>query len=230
MGILKNLRRVLVERPFWIDHEAYLKQVRGVIHVGANIGQERKIYARHGLKVLWIEPIPEVFQILERNIAGLAGQRAIQALVTEHPGEQHVLNVASNKGGSSSILPLKLHTEVWPEVRYERVITLQSESLPSLLQRHGLRAQDYDFLTLDTQGSEMLVLRGAMPLLANFKFLKIEVADFEAYAGCCQLPEVAAFLQGQGFVEHQRYCFATRPGIGSMYDIVYRREPRTRPA
>ena len=38
-----------------------LSQCRGVIHVGANSGQERKVYARLGLDVLWIEPIPGVF-------------------------------------------------------------------------------------------------------------------------------------------------------------------------
>lgn len=224
MGLLRTLRRALVERPFWIDHEPHLKQVRGVIHVGANIGQERKLYAKRALQVLWVEPIPEVYATLQRNIAGLPGQRALQALLTDRDGDSHTLHVASNKGGSSSILPMKLHAQVWPEVRYEREISVRSQTLPSLLRAHGIDAAGYDLLTLDTQGAELLVLRGALPLLPQFRFLQVEVADFEAYAGGCQLPELAAFVQAQGFVEHARYRFAHRPGIGSMYDIVYRRE------
>jgi hypothetical protein len=43
---------------------SYLRKVRGVIHVGANEGQERDLYAAFGLNVIWIEPIPEVFQVL----------------------------------------------------------------------------------------------------------------------------------------------------------------------
>lgn len=224
MGILKTLRRVLVDRPFWVDHEPHLKQVHGVIHVGANVGQEREQYRKCGLQVLWVEPIPEVFATLQRNIASLPRQHAIQALLADQAGQTHSFHVASNKGGSSSILPMKLHSTVWPEVRYERELTLRSETLPSLLQAQGIDVADYDFLTLDTQGSELMVLRGALPLLRRFRFVQVEVADFEAYAGGCQLPELEAFMREQGFVEHARHRFATRPGIGSMYDIVYRRE------
>jgi FkbM family methyltransferase len=223
MGIVRTLRRRLVDRPFWIDHEPWLKQVRGVVHVGANIGQERQLYLKRGLRVLWIEPIPEVFAALQRNIAGLAGQQAVQALITAHAGEEHELHVASNQGGSSSILPMKRHAELWPEVRYERTLRLRSESLPSLLERLQLRPQDYDLLVLDTQGSELLVLRGAVPLLPNFRFVKVEVADFEAYAGGCLLADVERFLAEHGFVEHARHRFATRPGVGSCYDVVWRR-------
>jgi hypothetical protein len=108
-------------------------------------------------------------------------------------------------------------------VHFERTLRLRGESLPSLLERLQLPPQDYDFLALDTQGSELMVLRGARPLLAGFRFVKIEVADFEAYAGGCLLGEVAAFFAAHGFVEHARHTFATRPGVGSFYDVVYRR-------
>jgi len=225
MGILRTLRRQLVDRPFWIDHEPHLKEVHGVIHIGANVGQERQLYRRRGLRVLWAEPIPEVFAVLERNIAGFPGQRAVQALVTERAGETHRLQVASNNAGSSSILPMKLHAVVWPEVRYERAISLKSESLPTLLRRFELDIADYDFLAIDTQGAELMVLRGAVPLLGHFRYIQVEVADFEAYAGGCQLPEVERFFREHGFAEHARHRFATRPGIGSFYDTVYRQRP-----
>ena len=47
----------------------YLEDCHDVIHVGANEGQERESYARHGLRVVWIEPIPEVYERLASNIA-----------------------------------------------------------------------------------------------------------------------------------------------------------------
>jgi len=226
MGLLRTLRRKLIDRPFWIDHDAHLNDCKGVIHIGANVGQERHDYARRGLRVLWVEPIPEVFTQLESNIAGVPLQRAVQALVTEHAGEQHQLKVASNNAGSSSILPMKLHAQVWPEVHFERAITLHSESLPTLLRHFDIRAEDYDFLTIDTQGAELMVLRGALPLLHHFRYVQVEVADFEAYAGGCLLNEIEGFFAAHGFVEHTRHRFATRPGIGSFFDIVYRRDDR----
>jgi hypothetical protein len=35
----------------------FLRDVTGVIHVGANTGQERFLYRLFGLNVIWIEPI-----------------------------------------------------------------------------------------------------------------------------------------------------------------------------
>src|SRR5512142_1548427 len=50
--------------------DAFLRRVRGVVHVGANTGQERDTYEKFGLDVLWIEPIPDVFQQLKTYLDG----------------------------------------------------------------------------------------------------------------------------------------------------------------
>ena len=53
------------------EKDLFLNQATGVIHIGANSGQERKLYARHDLDVLWIEPNPKVFKELQKNIDNL---------------------------------------------------------------------------------------------------------------------------------------------------------------
>jgi hypothetical protein len=65
-----KVRRVL------LPPKSFLKKVPGVIHVGANTGQERSEYASLELKVLWVEPIPAVFEVLRSNIANFPNQRA----------------------------------------------------------------------------------------------------------------------------------------------------------
>ncbi len=203
------------------DPDGFLGQVSGVIHIGANTGQERDLYARYGLRVLWIEPIPEVFTALEANLAGYVGQRALKYLVTDKEGAEYPFNVASNFGASSSILDLKRHKEIWPEVGFTRQIVLTSTTLAALLAREKIDPAGYDALIMDTQGSELLVLQGAQPVLKNFRFIKTEVPDFEAYAGCCQLADIEAFLSARGFREYRRNRFAERAGVGSYYDITY---------
>jgi hypothetical protein len=42
--------------------DRFLKDCSGVIHVGANSGQERHLYAQHRLPVIWIEPLDAPFQ------------------------------------------------------------------------------------------------------------------------------------------------------------------------
>jgi hypothetical protein len=92
-----------------------------------------------------------------------------------------------------------------------------------LLARERIDVDRYDALVMDTQGSELLVLRGAQPLLERFSFVKTEVPDFEAYAGCAKLDEIDGFLTERGYTEIARNWFASRPGGGRYYDVVYNR-------
>lgn len=206
------------------DRNGFLRKVSGVIHVGANTGQERDLYEKHGLRVIWIEPIPQVFDTLKANISRYHHQRALQYLVTDQDDAAYQFHIANNDGASSSILELKLHKDVWPEVTYERTITLRSKTLASLLERERVEPAEYDALIMDTQGSELLVLKGAVSILRNFTYIKTEAADFESYEGCCQLADIDSFLARHGYREFSRHTFAERAEGGSYYDVVYKRE------
>ena len=76
-AILKRIRLLFKKNP-----ENFFKKINGIIHVGANTGQEIPLYARYGLSVVWIEPIPEVFEILKSNLKNVPKQFAIKGLVT----------------------------------------------------------------------------------------------------------------------------------------------------
>jgi FkbM family methyltransferase len=209
------------------DHDKFLKTAAGVIHVGANVGQERELYKRNNLPVIWIEPIPEVFKTLKANLHSYPRQTAFQYLVADQNDIEYAFHVANNAGESSSILDLKLHREIWPEVSFDRTITLRSTTLASLLETERINLCEYDALVLDTQGSELLVLKGAAPLLHMFRFIKTEVADFESYAGGCQLKDLEPFVKEHGFQEISRHRTAGTAESGSYYDIVYERIARS---
>jgi FkbM family methyltransferase len=217
-AVLRWLRSILKRDP-----DKFLRKVSGVIHVGANTGQERDLYKKYDLRVVWVEPIPNVFETLTANLIGFPQQRAFQYLVSDLDDTEYQFHVANNNGASSSILDLKLHKDIWPDVTYERTIRLRSKTLVSLLKEEHIEPGGYDALIMDTQGSELLVLKGAVPILQNFIYIKTEVPDFEAYAGCCQFSEVSAFLSHHGFREYSRYQFAQRAEGGKYYDVVYKR-------
>ncbi|MGI9319383.1 MAG: FkbM family methyltransferase [bacterium] len=225
---LAKIRAILgrKRRKFARDPHRFLRSVSGVIHVGANSGQERETYERLGFRVLWIEPIPAVFRELESNIAQFPRQRALQALVTDRDNETYPFHIANNKGASSSILELKDHKDIWPDVAYTDTISLSSITLPSLLQQEKIDPVAYDALIMDTQGSELLVLKGAAPLLEHFNIVKTEVADFESYAGCCLLADVDHFMRSHGFKPCVRHVFARHKSGGRYYDVTYRKKSR----
>src|SRR6516164_8099207 len=100
-----------------LDPHYYLKQVTGVIHVGANVGQERERYARYKLKVLWIEPLPNVFEQLCKNIKSFPDQEAVNHLITDKDDVEYLFHVSNNGGQASSILDLARSSEIWPDVQ-----------------------------------------------------------------------------------------------------------------
>jgi FkbM family methyltransferase len=207
------------------DLDAFLGDARGVIHVGAHKGQERHLYAEHDLDVVWVEPIPDVYAALCANLAEYPRQRAVRALVTDKDDREYTFHVSSNNGGSSSIFELGQHREIWPEITYVETLQLRSVALATLIEREAIALDAYDTLVLDTQGSELLVLHGAESLLPAFRYIKVEVADFEVYRGCCQLADIERFVTRHGFRRHSRAAFATQAGLGSCYDVVYERRP-----
>jgi FkbM family methyltransferase len=204
------------------DSDRFLKKASGIVHVGANTGQEINFYAQYGLSVVWIEPIPDIFEKLQANLVGFPKQKAIKGLVTDRENGEYHFHLANNNGASSSILDFNLHKDIWPEVSFEKSISLFSNTLPTLLKDHNVALEDYNMLVIDTQGSELLVLQGSIPILQNFDYIKTEVPDFEAYKGCCQLKDLEFFLESRGYKEVSRHKFASHPGGGSYYDIIYK--------
>lgn len=153
-----------------------IKKLRGVIHVGANDGLERDYYAGYGLAVLWIEANPEMFPKLQTTIAGYPRQRALCYLATDRDGVEMTFHVANEHAGASSILEFTAEgREIWPTVQFVKDISVTGYTLDTILRRESLTASDYDGIVLDTQGSELLVLKGASATLRHIRFLQPEI-------------------------------------------------------
>lgn len=195
----------------------WLRRVSNVVHVGANTGQERDLYARHGVGVLWIEPLPSAFEILSRNIRSLPAQRAHQALLSDVAGREYLLHIASNEGASSSILEFADGKELWPTIQFTNSVPLISDTLDNVLARESRR---YDALVMDTQGSELLIIRGATQSLRGFRYIQSEAADFEVYRGYPKASELIAFLASHGFAPIRKTIFAKGPK-GECFDLLF---------
>jgi FkbM family methyltransferase len=200
----------------------FIKDSTGVIHVGASSGQERDIYADAGLPVIWIEAEPDTCEDLKGNLVGrYANQKAIGCLITDRDDESYQFNVSNNSGQSSSIFPLWLHKEVWPDVQYSREITLKSKTLQTALQAEDLSV--YNTLILDIQGAELKALEGAGDVLKRLKYIRCESSDFPLYDGGSLDYELDDFLLKHGFQRVQTWeAKESAPGRG-IYEILYQR-------
>lgn len=201
----------------------FLPNGKGVVHVGANTGQEREIYDHWGLKVIWFEPIPQVFEQLKSNIADLPLQRAFPFILTDEADTDVELFISNNGGASSSIYDLAEHKQIWPDVFYTASIRLKSWTLNRFFSYESIDSLGYNILVMDTQGSELLVLKGAEEFLYCFDFIKTEAADFEAYKGGCKLADIKEFLEPKGYKEVSRQEFASHTSGGKYYDVLFQR-------
>lgn len=215
MDLTSRIIRRIANKVNPID--AFLRQAKGVIHIGANDGGEREVYDQCGLAVLWVEAIPSVFEKLSHNIKPYSLQRAVNALLTDQNGKSYKFNVSNNRGQSSSILEMKLHKDIWPEVWYDTQIDLKSSTLDSIVDD----AEKYDALVIDTQGTELLVLKGGERVLQHIKWAKVEGADFEAYESCATVQSLTAYLTDRGFHLKRKDMFATRRGGGAYFDLLF---------
>jgi FkbM family methyltransferase len=203
------------------DQSNYLRTISGVIHVGANSGQERFIYSKYQLNVIWIEPLKEIFDKLIENTKGFSNQIGLNYLITDRDGEVYDFYISDNEGASSSIFkPLK-HNEIWPDVHFPEVTTFHSTTLPTMLTIENIAISDYQALVIDTQGSELLVLKGLGKMIQEFKYIVTEAADFEAYEHCCKLQELSEYLALHGFGEIKRDNMTARQAGGNYYEVIY---------
>jgi 2-O-methyltransferase len=203
----------------------FLKGITGVIHVGANSGQERNLYAKHNLAVLWVEAAPTVFEELCENIKAYPTQTAANYLVTDRDDVEYVFHISNNESESSSILELHDHKKIWPNVHFERELTLKSITLDSLLGKLEMRITDFQALIMDTQGSELLVLKGATEVLRHVKFVKTEAADFESYLGCARVGDLIEYLKDYSFQLIRQDEFP-QPQVdsGRYYELLFRKK------
>ena len=162
------------------------------LDVGANIGAYsiklgRQFYNWDGLRITALEPNPESFLLLQKNIRENGLERKVTAQnvgLLDHPGPA-VLTLNKIDPGSSS-LRTNIHKQD-PAVTVE-LLTVDdilsawpSETLPETI-----------FMKLDVEGTERAVLQGAKRLLNSGATLLLMVED-------CVDPAICDYLHARGF-------------------------------
>lgn len=198
---------------------------KGIIHVGASKGQEIEQYCQDGVKnVVWIEAIHSVFAKLQSNILAAkvkypsTNHTPINALVSDVDGSVQTFHLFSNEYDSSSMFAPNPKEWVWPHVELQGKISLVTQRLDSCLKAAKVESKEYDFLVIDVQGAEGLVLKSAGEFLKSIQYLQVEASLKPFYKGGILLPELQAQLKELGFAmvtpQHQ---------INNHCDVVFQR-------
>lgn len=172
--------------------------IKGVLHLGASTGQERKEYDNYCKgDVLWVEAIPSVYSELVKNIEPYENQRAFNACLSNVDDDEVVFNVSNNESQSSSILELGVHMDIHPEVHYVDQIKMKTKRVDTLFK--GYSFENINFLNVDLQGAEHLAIEGMGDLIKHFDYALLEVNMQETYRGCMLIGDLDYFMMQRGF-------------------------------
>jgi FkbM family methyltransferase len=191
---------MMIEFSYLIDK--YKLNITGVLHCGGSYGQERELYDKYvDGEVIWIEAIKEVFEKLRENIAPYPKQTAIYSCLSNQDDTTIVFNISNNESQSSSMLNLKYHEVIHPEVHYVDHVAMKTRRLDTLFHLLERNISKLNFLNLDLQGAELLALQGAGKLLNQFDYILTEVNQKEVYENCALVSELDEFLKDYTRVE-----------------------------
>lgn len=204
--------------PFNQLFDRHQVKPRGILHIGANSGQEAEMYASLNIRrVIWIEALPDVFLRLKEHLRAFPSHIALEACVSDTNDQEVIFHVASNEGQSSSLLEPTQHKVEHPSVKFDKRISLRTVRVDTLLEEQGLDmfiTGDW-LLNIDLQGAELLALKGMGDLLNHFQWAYLEVNYKELYKGCPLVEDIDAFLAEHGF-QGRETCW-TGSGWGDKF-------------
>ena len=179
----------------------YKIKPKGIVHCGANNGNESTFYRNAGIdNVVWIEALPKVFEELKNNVDQYPENICLNACIGEKDFKTVTFNVSSNNGESSSVFEFDLHSQYHPDVTMVDKIKLTTVRMDTLFYLKNIDATKYDFLNLDLQGSELIALKSMGDLLRNFKYVYCEVNLQSLYKDIPLVNEIDEYLAEFGFV------------------------------
>lgn len=168
-------------------------RIRGIVHVGAHWGQELTAYKESGINnIVFIEPCAAAFKTLQAKVGNDDNVVLFNCACGDIHGIGDMYVERMNQGQSNSLFKPKMHLVHHPEIIFTDVETVPIRTLDSL----PFTRTRYNLLMMDTQGAEMLVLKGARETLQYIDYVYTEVNEQELYEGNAMVSEIDAFLEG----------------------------------
>jgi len=178
---------------------------KGLIHIGAHGGGEYIDYVKFNINnLIFFEPQHYWYNQLLKNQQEILSRhpnrttdRCINAAVGNFNGSSEMY--IANNGASSSILEPKVHLTQHPDVLFKSRETVKVIRLDDFWETSDLKPEIFDTLTIDTQGYELEVLRGAINTLEHIDVIEVEVERVELYVNSTQIDQLDKFLTEHNF-------------------------------
>lgn len=174
----------------------YNLDIKGIIHIGAHIGQEYSLYKEKNIKnILFFEPVLETYNKLLETVKNDSNVICINKALG-NDNKKILMNIETiNSGQSSSILIPDLHLKQYPEITFNSQLEVSMIKLDDF---EYIR-ENYNFINIDVQGYELEVFKGAEETLKHIDYIISEVNNDEVYKNCAKIWELDEFLGKYNF-------------------------------
>jgi len=207
-------------RGFGLELDGVKVLPKGVIHAGGHHGEEIPVYDEVGVQqVVWFEAEPDAFKILKTNVGDRKGHHCINVLLTdgnESGKRKFYRNRIGEKGEQraySSIFQLdRTHPfSVIPRIKTFAEIEMETSSIANEMKKLKLPPEEFDYLSVNVQGAELLVLQGMNEYLDSIRWIFCDVEIKQSrYVGAPLDHEIESWLKRKGF-KRESLTFFYRP-------------------
>jgi FkbM family methyltransferase len=172
-----------------------INNIRGIIQVGANSGQEIPLFKKYTNKIILFEPLKSLCDELRENHKDVVVfDCALGSIESEED-----FYVASNNGESSSLLQPLNHTVFYPSIKFLDPIKVEVKRFDSIAKEANIKVNEYNVLITDTQGYDVEVLKGFGDYIINFDLIISEYINSTLYRNDGKLDDMVTHLASYGF-------------------------------
>lgn len=174
-----------------------------IVEAGADSGSDSIEMAKlwPAANIYAFEPVPESFKKLQQNTANYSSIHCYNLALSNktEKGNMYISNTYS----SSSLLEPKEHLIQHPEIIFNKVCKVNTITLSDWLKQENIN--QIDFLWLDLQGAELVVLKESERVLEKVKVIYTEVSLMENYKNAPLYSELKNYLVSQGFIVKKEF-------------------------
>jgi FkbM family methyltransferase len=208
-----------LDTPLEIETEltSYFNQSRvlKVFDIGSCDGLDAIKYAKKfpNAIVYAFEPLSKNFQLIQNNISkyNISTIIPVELALSNSKGKAEFY-VSSGRpkdvegakdwdfgNKSSSLLQPNKTIEVHPWLEFKENISVNTDTLANFVIENKISR--IDFIHMDVQGAELMVLEGAKDFISNIKMIWLEVENIELYKNQPLATDVEMFLSANGFTK-----------------------------
>lgn len=180
----------------------FLNDEATVLDAGAHFGEDTFKLAElwPAGKIIGFEPNPLCFSSIREKLPLYPNVSFYPAALGRETGTTRLFISGGDTSGADTILTPAMEDDLWKYMLpkdFSQTVEVPVWNLDDWARQHGV--ESIDFLHLDMEGAEGMMLQACPNILKTVSFIQIEYRHSKPFHGAMSYPEIIALLHDRGF-------------------------------